>query len=86
MSIEVQRLESIQSELTSAFKWMGRATEYARTGDFLGSVYAINVAMQHWTQCQHYRDKLNDDFAETVAWSFISNKALEIAKKQIKDI
>lgn len=86
MSIETQKLENLQQELKYAYKWMARATEYARNGEFNGSAYAMTVALQHWQNCQHYQDRFdNDDVYNSLDWKFFSNKAMIMAKQELEE-
>lgn len=79
-------LEQIQENLKYAFKWMARATDLAKQGEFSAASYAMTVAQQHWNNCQHERDKyIDDDEAEKIHWDFITAKALELANKELKD-
>lgn len=86
MSIATQQLECLQDELKYALKWMATATEYAKQGQFNGSAYAMTVALQHWLNCQHYEDRLVDeDFYEKTDWKFFTEKALDMAKKEMEN-
>jgi hypothetical protein len=86
MSLETQRLERLQQELKFAFKWMGMATEYSQKGDFSGSAYCMTVALQHWQNCQHYDDKyISEELKEKIDWKFFANKALVLAKNELKE-
>lgn len=79
-------LEQIQSELKYAFKWMARATDLAKQGEFSSAAYAMTVAQQHWNNCQHQQDKYIDvDESEKIHWDFITAKALELANKELQD-
>ena len=79
-------LEQIQSELKYAFKWMARATDLAKQGEFSAASYAMTVAQQHWNNCQHQQDKYIDaDESEKIHWDFITAKALELANKELQD-
>lgn len=78
-------LEQIQSELKYAFKWMARATCYAKQGDFCSASHCTTVAQQHWNNCQHERDKyINDEQSEKIHWDFITMKAADMAKKELE--
>ena len=86
MSLETQRLERLQQELKFAFKWMGMATEYSQWGDFAGSAYCMTIALQHWQNCQHYDDKyISEELKEKMDWKFFTNKALVMAKNELKE-
>ena len=65
---------------------MARTTECARNGEFNGSAYAMTVALQHWLNCQHYQDKFNnDEVYDGIDWKFFSNKAMAMAKQELKE-
>ena len=86
MSIETQQLDRLQQELKCAYKWMARATEYARQGEFNGSTYAMTVALQHWQNCQHYQDRFpNEEIYNNLDWKFFSNKAMAMAKNELEE-
>lgn len=77
-------LEQIQSELKYAFKWMARATDLAKQGEFSGATYAMTVAQQHWNSCQHYQDKYIDE-EEKVNWGAIAAIAQGLANKELAE-
>lgn len=84
--MDTYALEQIQEHLKYAFKWMARAADLAKQGEFSGATYAMTVAQQHWNNCQHERDKyIDEDEAEKIHWDFITAKALELAHKELKD-
>jgi len=77
-------LEYMQNELKYAFKWMARATDLAKQGEFSGATYAMTVAQQHWNNCQHCQDKyINDDDAKQIHWDFFATKAMAMAKEEL---
>lgn len=85
MSIATEQLDRLQQELKYAFKWMARATEYSRQGEFNGSTYAMTVALQHWQNCQHYQDRfVDEDVYNKVDWKFFEKKAMQMAKEELE--
>ena len=85
MTQKVQDLQRLQDELTRAFKWMARATQNCQNGGFSSAVYDMTIALQHFTSCQHIDDKYVDaDLFDSVDWKFFTNKALVMAKQELK--
>lgn len=86
MAIKTFFLEELQSELKCAFKWMAQATESAKQGDFSAANYDMTVAFQHWNRCQHISDKfIDEEDAEKMHWDFFTNRALAMAKQELKE-
>lgn len=83
--INPRHLEHTQNELKLAFKWMGQATQDMKKGETDSAVYCMIVALQHWTQIQHNRDKyISDDDAETINWDFFTYQAMEKAREELR--
>lgn len=83
--MDTYTLEQIQSELKYAYKWMARATDYAKKGQFECSSHCMTVSQQYWNNCQHYKDKyITDEKSEQLHWDFISTRAMALAKQELE--
>ena len=79
-------LEELQGELKRAFKWMADATKNSQEGNFQQATYCMTIALQHWIKCQNIRDKyISDEDAEQMHWGFFANRALAMAKHELKE-
>lgn len=77
-------LDNLQQNLTYAFKWMAMATEQSKEGNFDMAAYNMATALQYWQHCQHIKDKyIDEDVADSLDWNFFTNKALDLAKKEL---